>query len=254
MRVNVVVEPGWILERLAQELAARLPDVRVNAGGDARQVDPGADLNYYLPAKSIDHHPPEGRAAGFFTHGEKDLRWLSRQFAVRIAMNQHMAARLTAVGARSVVVIRPGTEVPERPVVFGVIGRLYKDGRKGEQLVAQAVAARYRFIGCRCCESWPCPEPYTFEERDQFYAAIDYLVVTATEEGGPMPVLEAIARGVPVIAPDVGWCFEFPVIRYRRGSWASLSTVLSALTQPPTWEAWAEGHRRVFDRLARKAA
>jgi len=29
-----------------------------------------------------------------------------------------------------------------------------------------------------------------------------------------MTVPEALARGCPVIAPDVGYCWEFPVLRY----------------------------------------
>jgi hypothetical protein len=64
-----------------------------------------------------------------------------------------------------------------------------------------------------------------------------------------MPLVDAIAHGVPVIAPDVGWAWEYPVIRYTRGDWDSLQSVLSGLTQAPTWDGWAEGHRALFTRL-----
>jgi hypothetical protein len=47
-----------------------------------------------------------------------------------------------------------------------------------------------------------------------FYDGIDYLVVLADNEGGPQSVLEALARGKPVIAPNVGYCWEYPVLRY----------------------------------------
>jgi glycosyltransferase involved in cell wall biosynthesis len=47
-----------------------------------------------------------------------------------------------------------------------------------------------------------------------WFAGLDYYLVTSDSEGGPIPVLEAIAAGVPVIAPDVGFCWEYPVIRY----------------------------------------
>ena len=39
-------------------------------------------------------------------------------------------------------------------------------------------------------------------------------MVTATNEGGPVPVLDALTMGVPIIAPNVGWCWEYPVIKY----------------------------------------
>lgn len=48
-----------------------------------------------------------------------------------------------------------------------------------------------------------------------FYKNIDYLVILSNNEGGLMPVIEAIASGKPVIAPDVGWCWDYPVIKYN---------------------------------------
>jgi glycosyltransferase involved in cell wall biosynthesis len=177
-------------------------------------------------------------------------------------MNQIMAARLEAHGAVNVTIIRPGTDAPPRPIVFGVIGRTYNDGRKGEALVARAVADGFLFVACgvgvgraRRARAltrgqWPCSTPYTIATRDAFYSAIDYLVVTSTVEGGPVPLLEAIARGVPVIAPPtVGWCGEFPTIPYDVGSYDSLRSVLYRLTNPPTWEEWADAHAARFKGL-----
>ncbi len=46
------------------------------------------------------------------------------------------------------------------------------------------------------------------------YDWCDYLIVLSTLEGGPRPVQEALARCKPVIAPDVGFCWEYPVLRY----------------------------------------
>ena len=52
------------------------------------------------------------------------------------------------------------------------------------------------------------------EQLPDFYRSIDYLLVLSENEWGPLPVLEALAMGKPVIAPDVGWCWDYPVIRY----------------------------------------
>jgi hypothetical protein len=174
-------------------------------------------------------------------------------------MNKRMAAFLCECGAKDVMAIQPGTDPPKRPIIFGVCGRVYGKGRKGAWLVEQAVANGFHFQACseiqkRKDKTPPCPVTHTIGRRSRFYQEIDYLVVTSTDEGGPMPVLEAIAHGVPVIAPDVGFCWEFPVIKYQRGDWGSLRSVLERLAQPPTWGAWVEGHRRLFARLLMEKA
>lgn len=263
MRINVVTKTGWILERLARELAERVPGITINAGGRERAIDPRADFNYYLPAKDLRKFPPEGAAIGFYTHGANAFDLIPR-FAACVAMNRRMGAELEARGAGRVEVIRPGTDAPPRPILFGVIGRTYNDGRKGQELVRRAVADGFRFVACGAGPAarvraatrgqWPCSTPYTVATRDAFYSAIDYLVITSTEEGGPMPVLEAIARGVPVIAPNVGWCWEFPGIRYEpAGEYSALRQVLAQLTAPPSWEQWGEAHARLFAALRKVA-
>lgn len=257
MRINIVVKTGWILERLARELVARIPNVRMNAAGWPPTRPTDDDATYFLPMKDVRHLPNvTGIRIGYFTHGEDRARVYHDQFDVHLAMNQQMARCLTALGVKTVHVIRPGTDVPERPIVFGVCGRVYGKGRKGAFLVEAAVKSGYQFVACTEPQRGavaPCRITHTIEQRADFYRSIDYLVVTSLEEGGPMPVLEAIAHGVPVIAPDVGWCWEMPVIRYERGSWDSLRAVLHGLTRPPTWDDWAEGHRRLFSELeARK--
>lgn len=264
MRINIVTKTGWILERLARELAERVPGVTINAGGRERAIAPRADFNYYLPAKDLRKYPTDGAAIGFYTHGDNGIDLIPR-FAACLAMNRTMGARLEELGAANVRVIRPGTDAIARPIVFGVIGRVYNDGRKGEELVRRAVADGFRFVACGAAGAaararattrgqWPCSTPYTLDARETFYNAIDYLVITSTLEGGPMPVLEALARGVPVIAPNVGWAWEFPVIRYApAGEYSALRQVLEQLTAPPSWVQWGEGHARLFADLRKVA-
>jgi hypothetical protein len=262
MRINIVTKTGWILERLARELVERVPGVTLNAGFATRQIDPRADFNYYLPAKDFRKFPCRGGAIGYFTHGDNGFDLIPR-FAACLAMNRTMGARLEERGAAHVTIVRPGTDAPPRPIVFGVIGRVYANGRKGEELVARAVADGFRFVACQTRDvtrpralarhGWPCAAPFAITEREAFYREIDYLVVTSLEEGGPMPVLEAIARGVPVIAPNVVWCWEFPVLRYDVGEYSSLRQVLEQLTAPPSWEQWGEAHARLFAALRKVA-
>jgi hypothetical protein len=252
--MNIVTKTGWILERLSRELLA-IPGVSLNCGEGERKAMKGGP-NYYLPAKDFKRFPADGWRIGLYTHGDSGFDVI-REFEVCLAMNQSMAGRLAEAGARKIRVIRPGAPWKQERVTFGVVGRVYNDGRKGEGFVANAIAAGFSFVACSTPKKiratsrgiWPCPVTHSAESEDSrraFYQSIDYLVVTSLDEGGPMPVLEAIASGVPVIAPDVGWCWEFPVIRYVRGDWESLKSVLMALTHPPSWSEWVESHRKLF--------
>jgi len=81
-----------------------------------------------------------------------------------------------------------------------------------------------------------------------FYRGLDYLFILSDMEGGPVPVQEALAMGTPVIAPDVGYAWDYPVLRYD-GTFDGLARVLAALTPPA--DAWARESRRLHAFLAR---
>jgi glycosyltransferase involved in cell wall biosynthesis len=71
-----------------------------------------------------------------------------------------------------------------------------------------------------------------------WYKSLNYLLVTGNVEGGPLPVKEAIAMGIPVIAPDVGWCWDYPVIRYEDTE--DLKRVLARLAPKDEWPGFIE--------------
>jgi glycosyltransferase involved in cell wall biosynthesis len=54
----------------------------------------------------------------------------------------------------------------------------------------------------------------SYDYMPTFYRAIDYLLVVSEREGGPMPIIEAMACGKPVISTDVGFVGEVDVIKY----------------------------------------
>lgn len=253
--VNIVVKPGWILERMARELETGIPGVTVNATGYLPEGPGRQRIHYFMPMKDLRRIPDvAGIKIGLFTHGEERANLFAGEFDACTTMNEKMAIYLRENGAKDVTFIQPGTEPPKRPIVFGVCGRVYGKGRKGAWMVERAVAEGFHFVACSEAQKRedkrpPCPITHGINRRDRFYPTIDYLVVTSTDEGGPMPVLEAIAHGTPVIAPDVGFCWQFPVLKYERGSWESLRDVLLKLTKPPTWAGWVEGHRELFARV-----
>ena len=117
----------------------------------------------------------------------------------------------------------------------GIVGRTYKSGRKNEDWLPKLRELCGKNIEFITTYDNPIPA----EQMPAFYEGVDYLLVIANKEGGPMPVVEALAMHKPVIAPDVGFCWEYPVIRYT--GFDQLVTVLNKLTIPTdSWEQAAK--------------
>lgn len=237
-------EKGWILRRCAEELERRIPEARISD-------DPGA-INYFLNYALF--RPMPGIPVAFFTHleeaGPHRAKFLSvlKEAQWGVFMNRRMRDFAVSQGfpeERSRV-IRCGCspELLGDPPVFGVCGRVYRSGRKGEHLVSALLDEGFRFLAWG--GGWDArAEPAG--GYPEFWRRIDYLLIPSLNEGGPVPLLDAVAAKVPVIAPKgVGWCDEFPCIRYEAGNLESLRQVLRGLCEPPTWEQWAEGHRALF--------
>jgi hypothetical protein len=56
---------------------------------------------------------------------------------------------------------------------------------------------------------------YDYDTMHKFYESIDLLICTSLTEGGPLPVFEAIACGVPVISTDVGLVKETGIWKFE---------------------------------------
>jgi glycosyltransferase involved in cell wall biosynthesis len=220
-------QENWIIKRLAYEL---------------RKIPQNMPITYFMTYAMLDEKT-EGMTAALFTHYEKGnhKRFVNaaKKVDIAIALSENTAKEVRKY-RKQCEVIHCGTDL-KREIIFGVVGRVYKSGRKGEHLIAQ-LCNDYKIIALG--EDWPCENVDI--ERELFYPMIDYLIVSSTIEGGPIPVLDAIAMGVPVIAPDVGWSWDYPVIRYEKGSVDSLRSVLERLTKVRTWNDWLIDHERLF--------
>jgi glycosyltransferase involved in cell wall biosynthesis len=97
------------------------------------------------------------------------------------------------------------------------------------------------------------------DELPDLYRGLDYLLVTSSYEGGPMSALEAIASGVPVISPEIGWMPELPHISYEVGDLDQLNKILENLSSPlhelrrsvsaRTWDNFINQHRTLFSQF-----
>lgn len=242
MRVNIIVGAGdldWIGGRLARELAQRLPDHSVEAtinGG------PG-DLEYQ---QIVYGEPLRRPAVGVFTHGSERPKQFGASYGGQVALNSATLGYLIdAVGAEGPALI----ELPvddrfiKRPIIFGVSGRVYGDGRKGEHLVAEMVRAGYHVVAWG--HGWPCLiVSSSISDLLAFYRGLDYYVDTSSDEGGCVPALECMALGIPVISHTLG--VDRPVLSYKIQDWPSLNAVLHRLTHPRTYDDWAREHAAYF--------
>ena len=112
----------------------------------------------------------------------------------------------------------------------------------------------------------PC-QNVAFAELPDFYQSLDVYLCSSLIEGVPMPPLEALACGTPVVIPEhVGMLDDLPAIpgihRYEAGNYESMERgirkalrtsydpeQLRAATEPYSLENWYDDHLRAFERF-----
>jgi len=193
--------------------------------------DPKADVNYYMPYLLIKEPLPPTRTAAWFTHREeiecaKTRRWWQAAAAVdlRITIAERYRVELERFGETvNIPVPVDLKKFRPRPLRVGVAGQVYALSRKGEDLVKRLVREPGLEV-VAAGKGWPCPTTYyAWEKMHEFYQQLDVFLVTSTVEGGPMTMQEALACGIPVVAPKgVGMVDEFPVLTYEKGDYDSM--------------------------------
>lgn len=207
--LNIVTEPapGWVLRWMSEELCKVLPNSKVT-----EQMDPNADANIYINYGLL--HEKSKLDIALFTHFEYknvDLiqKWYdaSAKADLCLAMNKNILKYLDK--SKSVVVyIPPAKSFYKEKLILGVVGRNYSyTNRKRFDLIERL--KEVNGVEIKRAES------LSFEEMPKFYKEIDYLLIIAENEGGPMPLVEALAYGKPVITRDVGFAYYYPVILYK---------------------------------------
>lgn len=276
-----------ILPRLARYLA------EANGWSLSDKPDPSADLNYalnYLECSQNNRGWHETPFAAWFTHYDaanaaKAKLWdfAAAHVDLRTVTAEQYALLLRPLG--QTVTVLPPVELDrftprepretDRPIV-GVSGYVYGDDRKGESLVAKLAQSKLaESVELRACgRGWPIPtRSYSWPQMHEYYRSLDVYLCTALIEGVPMPPLEAMACGIPVVIPrGVGLLDELPSVenmyRYDAGDYQSMEAALEravdAARRGPlgvnveslrgvaarfTLERWAEGHREAFEQL-----
>lgn len=243
VNINLVTDGQHVLGRIASSLGNALRDIGydVTEGPHAYR----SKANVYLPYYFFQPPVKTRKDVCLFTHLEnandpmaqkKTELFLSaaRRCDLAWCMSSRTHDDVLRAGSEAAII----AEIPADPqfqreeIVFGICGIAQPFNRKGFDLLKEIEAVPG-------AEVLLTDGKYKWQDMPAFYRGIDYLIVTGKVEGGPMPVKEAIGMGKPVIAPDVGWCWEYPVIQYenkqhlldivwdlaptRRDEWADLA-------------------------------
>ena len=240
MKINIVTEPapGWILRMLSENWCKRLPNCSIT---DMRP-DPTADINFYVNWAIFKPELKTKVDVGYFTHKENEVfDTKAHQMDYCIAMSKKTLYLLPPGKSEVIPPNGLGDEYKDQKnkIKFGVVGREYSSGRKNFNIIQdlKKIPNSDFFITNGRLSKF---------ELVNFYKEIDYLLITATNEGGPVPVLEALSMGVPVIAPDVGWCWEYPVIRYNNTE--ELFTIIKSLCRFNNVDkSWEDSTNKLLD-------
>ena len=287
MKVHIICQ-RWKQDRVLSRFTRYLVD---RWGWTAnRRPDRQADLNYWLAYlewerfKEFDQTP----TAAFMTHTEDQINDpekysmyydVAQQSDLRVCMNEASRQELEdlyGLTLRFPLPLDKGhfplkSASPGGTPLVGFSGKAYRSGRKGADLAERLVGdfgGRCRFAASG--KKWPCSTRwYGWQEMPQFFQSLDVYVSTALVEGGPMPTLEALASGVPVVvAAGVGLHDELPAVkgiyRYEKGNYEELRRALDAAlgefreidrsllreaTIPHSIDGWCEATKAAFEQL-----
>ena len=240
MKVNIVapdIARDTILWRLAETLARQ-----TGWSLNTRPI-PNVDLNYSILYIDWCQRFTDWKLtpwAAYFSHLEtgttyKEFWWQMGDEGMRIKTVTALqyGKKLTGNVIHTPAPIDPMFQIAERKKgdkpVIGISGFIDRSGRKGEKLLASLAAALDGEADFKASgHGWPVPtKSHLLSQLPAFYNSLDLYVCTSLIEGVPMPPLEALACGVPVLIPEgVGMLDEIPsgsgVYRYPKGDSAVL--------------------------------
>lgn len=239
----------WILSQIALKLCAAMPEVFLPFSmSELQTADPKAihlmDAFLYWDIQScwmpvLKTVLPNARHVGCFTHLDRDADDSFRPGWDQCDGVIHMCERYNwRFSSRKwytpgqMTVLRPGevSHIPLQPVRLGIVQRGNAVG-KGRDFLPAVLDALPEWIkeGMQlvvCGSEWMSADEYHWDcslnkwhgiwvdqlpedHYETMSALYDYLLIPSLWEGGPMALLEALAAGKPVIAPQVGFVADF---------------------------------------------
>jgi len=214
--------------------------------------DPDADVNIHIPWHILVDSPKNNLDIILFTHVNPGVEGKLKLAAAKadhiFAMSKHGIHTLRQNGIQnSVSIITPDVEgyIP-RKIKVGIVGTEQPNGRKRSWLLAE-LAWNYNldpFHFVILGKNWDGVIPYvsnlgvsvenikSVDSNYNFYHGIDLLLCTGFVEGGPLPLIEALACGVPVLSPPYGYALDYLPPESIYNSIEELSMCLKEFVSP----------------------
>lgn len=253
MRINVVtVSSGWILQKIAERIVEACPkNAEMFLSHNPRN---DVDANFYMDLQNCYGGKTPVLDIGYFTHLDEDStnhllqnkHWLTADYIIHMAQ-RYFDAFKKFYPETKMAVMKPG-EVTEnfelKKIKLGIIQRGGYPG-KGfyfmQKMANHEIMKNFEFLfvgtgwndvinlyknkGIKC---YVADEKY--ENYPKAYDFIDYLLIPSLWEGGPMSVIEAYAKGVPIISSDVGFVDDFQVEHlFEAGNDEKLAEILKQI-------------------------
>ena len=251
-KINIVTEPPdkpWVLRMMSERWAEYLPNCTISS----MQPSIDADINYYVNWDI--YNKPSTIDVGWFTHKEEDMPSANRFDEKAQQMDYCICPSINTLKLlpkNKSCVLKHGIGIEyknsKNKLIFGIVGTEKYSGRKRFDVVNSYLRAipNTEFL----ITNGKLPA----NKMPDFYKNIDYLLILSNNEGGPVPLLEAFATGTPVIAPDVGWCWEYPIIKYQEIDELIniIKTLSSQINTEKIWEESSNDLLKIFKKLLSK--
>lgn len=268
-----------ILDRLARTLAEG------TGWSLSNQPDTTADINYFIIYIDYAQRFSDWRRttiAAYFSHYEADTpykRFWWESAAPLVDIKTTMARQYAEMLPGNVHMVTPPVDIDRFVIddhrtsphpLIGVSGFVDRSGRKGEKLVARLAAemdGKAEIVASG--DGWPARIiNRSLDGLNHFYNSIDAYLCASTVEGVPMPPLEALSCGVPIIIPrGVGMLDDLPdmrgIYRYEAGNYDAMQAATNkalaerkrikrdalraVVTETYTPAAWCNSHVAAFD-------
>lgn len=270
VKINWNPNKGDIIARLMNSLAD-------GTGWEiSKEPSPKADINYFGLYIQVGQSPNAVRqlkkTAAYFSHYEvqrKDkMDWwhiAASKVDIRTTVAAQYVDMLKKTGETHLIYPPPIDDifrVPQRKPRIGVSGFVHPSGRKGEHLVKRLFdEMKDEWDIVATGQGWDVQDVRMREYKDlpAYYQSLDVFLCTSITEGIPMPPLEALASGVPIVVPrDVGIFDNLRgsgVYHYAKDNYDAMESCINDLVRDMfpqttvenfTQEAWCKAHKEAF--------